>query len=247
MMFNKKNLFRWISTSFLLYILCLLCFSFKGNQHSSLPLELQKLINQSSGSDGFSPKKMEEGYYKLEAMKKSSSSPQELFEKIKDNYEREAIFIRGNGYPRISSGWEHNVEWRKKTDGYGDFSKNNYYEFTYRDRPNIAFRSLYRMKEYLPLQGKFESIGFAKKIDEKSKISIEEQASKFTYSDYIENGMSSSSGSNKVIEKATFRHEASFYESGLYAIQFHYYPDDLMVKTVDGIIKSPIYWLRVKE
>lgn len=62
-----------------------------------------------------------------------------------------------------------------------------------------------------------------------------------------ENGWRRAYGHDLLETQLSFSLHDSYSRPALYAIQLHLYPNEMMQETIDGVMKSPVYWLRLRK
>ena len=146
--------------------------------------------------------------------------------------------------------------WGKDEPDYYEFDENKMIDFSlsqYED--NKAFLRLVvklHQKEYLAIKGGWKAVAFMRKFSKDAKTSSHGDFN-FTYSERLQTGWTSTDQDGQIINRRSFcfnntdRYEKKSLEEGLYLIQYHLYPSRLMSENVQGIMKSPVYYLRVRS
>ncbi len=229
---------------------------------------IRKLIGKTDDSSiavQITPEDVKAGNNKLQKLKHDYPSPKSLFKQVKDNYQFSTYLLGGE--KNKSSSWVSSESTMNNKSIKIHYPKRSLIlpekgEFSVKlndgsgERINYRFNCNVGQLEYLPLKGDFGCEFFCMKIDSDSKAKYLNIDRKFTFKhlfSYVDKtrhmGAGSSNNNNKrdELSRTLYRKVFCFESAGLYAIQYHLYPDELMAKSINGIIKSPIYYIRVEE
>ena len=251
-MFNVKNLLWW---GFAL----LLCSGFYGfakvqlNEGKQkkydksfvnfLQREQEKRNKQVSYAEG------QEGAKKLAELKEMHSEPKELFEKIRENYKFES-YLRITDELITSSGGEFS-EWEMGEKNTCQFEDRKVASFSLSEhsysKAFLRWNIRLTQKNFLPIKGAWGDLIFLRKVSTDPEQSLPIRPLPMRVDEKI-NGFGSSSKADGVfITEQIFHVNHANLSPGLYALQYHLFPDRLMAETADGIIKSDIFYLRLRK
>ena len=260
-MFNKKPLIKWL-------LICLVLssvYSFlavkkpKSNQKDRLQAFAMDYLRKEHQKKDKTPSTEDarKGIEKLVELREKHPNPKDLFEKIRDNYNFDT-------YMRITEKplnlWSNSGrKWDEQEKGFCEFNDLCIAEFSLSDHnyttAAIRLRVRMELKEYLTIKGKWSAVGFIQKISNNPEAQLPAKLPSMLASTKMTGGSSfSSNDSNEITNQIAFSMDSSpaFIDHeplgiGLYAMQYHLYPDRLMAQTADGVIESAIYYLRIKE
>ena len=250
MMFNKNPLIKWLMISAVLSCVYAMVMTVKNlpkqqNQiFASFMKDLQPRDNSTSLSEA------QEGVARLKELQEKYPDPKDCFEEVKENYKVELLARLSSGIRGFGSGWEFNKK-RHKELKVKSFDENNILEISFKEQGTrdirVCLATLLSFKKYLAIKGKWDVVFFSKRISYNPDAPTEINSLDFTEKDKQYGGSRISSSDEGVVKEMAFRPNLNVYQPGLHALQFHFYPDKLMMKTADGIMKSPVYWLRVRK
>lgn len=221
-----------------------------------------KQLHKDEPKKEFSEAERQAGRARFEELKKLCSTREALFEAIKDNYEH-SLFVLGKAR-ESGSFFTFGGDCKESFENL-KLHYEKYYSLKVPTNDNLllprlseenipfqyAFRSRLMMKVFWPLEGKFRCIPFSRKI-----LEVGEEISEFSFKDqfqyhlgerYLADGGSTWTKVGGATCKQSFSSGFIFDEAGLYAVQFHYFPDATLAKTIEGVMKSPIYYVQVEE
>ena len=195
-----------------------------------------------SSSKTMSPELKKELAFKLKSYRSKYQSPKALFNALRNNFSYEFGIWSSKQYSYESPQFDR--ESNSMNEVRIEPEADNSFKLTAGSWYVTAVR--FKLKEQLPIKGGFEGVCCWKKLTKNPDDKIPHGLDILNPNscDWQGSGGSSSSADG-CFTKATRSIHHSLEEPGLYAVQFFFYPDGQMVKSLDGVLHSPIRFARV--
>ena len=249
-MFNKKPLIKG------LLVAAIIASSYGFYQASKIKKntlmdELTRRAIHSLREKKMSLKEAREAEEKMRTLKENYPTPKDLFEELKGNYSVKAFAICHQLKTHSLCGWELDGDIRHFQKGYQEFDSENVLDFSLSENDfekfSLRFITLITQKSYLPIRGSWGAVSFIKKLSKDPDSPLPKKELIFNSPQLLSGGSSSNKAFSNIVTEASVSGQASFLSIGFYALQTEFFPDRLMMKTADGIMKSPIYYLRLRK
>ncbi len=204
-----------------------------------------------------------QGEEKLATLKKLYPTPEKLFEALKENFKFSTYLMdqeKSGSFSAISSELSMGKESLKLHYPRVMFTNNNHFKINLKDKKEelmiCRFNTVLEQKKFIPIEGSYKAQFFCRKISSDPDFTAINSDYSFTFRDrfdyfdkkkYIQAWSDPAKKCNGCIEKLVARKRISYSDVGTYAIQCHFYPNKEMAKSMEGILKSPIYYIHVED